>query len=75
MKTVSKSELKPKLLEYLREVEASGQPILVTDHGRPVIRIDVYADEEDTLHSLRGIVQRYDDPTGPVGESDWESLG
>lgn len=38
-KTVSKSALKAKLLEYLREVEQTGDELTVTDNGRPVLRI------------------------------------
>jgi prevent-host-death family protein len=37
--TISKSKLKARLLEILREVEESGQELIVTDHGRPVLRI------------------------------------
>lgn len=74
MRTVSKSELKPKVLEYLREVEATGEPLLVTDRGRPVIRIEPYSDDDEALRLLRGVVLQYDDPTEPVGEDDWEAL-
>ncbi|MFT4589551.1 MAG: antitoxin (DNA-binding transcriptional repressor) of toxin-antitoxin stability system, partial [Limisphaerales bacterium] len=36
MKTVSKGKLKAKMLEYFREVEATGETLVVTDHGREV---------------------------------------
>lgn len=39
MVTVSKSELKARMLAYFREVERTGQEILVTDHGRPSVKI------------------------------------
>jgi prevent-host-death family protein len=39
MKTVSKSALKARMLEYFRRVEETGEEIVVTDHGRPVLRI------------------------------------
>ena len=39
MKTVSKSALKGKMLEYFREVEASGEELVVTDHNIPVLKI------------------------------------
>jgi len=38
-KTVSKGKLKAKMLEYFREVEASGEPLIVTDRGREVLEI------------------------------------
>lgn len=39
VKTISKGKLKPKMLEYFREVEATGEPLIVTDHGREVLEI------------------------------------
>lgn len=36
-KRVSKSQIKPRLLEYLRQVEETGEPIVITDRGRPVL--------------------------------------
>ena len=35
----SKSRLKAHMLEIMREIEASGEEAIVTDHGRPVLRI------------------------------------
>jgi prevent-host-death family protein len=43
MKTISKSKLKSKLLEFLRLVESEGEEILVTDGGKPVVKISKYA--------------------------------
>lgn len=74
MRTVSKSDLKPKVLEYLREVESTGEPLFVTDRGRLVIRIEPYSDDDEALRRLQGIVLRYDDPMEPVAEDDWEAL-
>jgi antitoxin (DNA-binding transcriptional repressor) of toxin-antitoxin stability system len=39
MKTVSKGVLKTKMLEYFREVEEKGEDLIVTDHGRPVLKV------------------------------------
>ena len=38
-RTVSKGKLKAKMLEYFREVEASGKPLIVTDRGREVLEV------------------------------------
>ena len=40
MKYVSKSKLKPKMLEYFRHVEETGEPIIVTSHNKPVLKIE-----------------------------------
>lgn len=36
---VSKGKLKSKMLEYFREVERTGEPLIVTDHGREVLEV------------------------------------
>lgn len=72
---LSKSQFKPRALEYFRRVERTGQEIIITDHGRPVARIVPYeVDQEQALRSLRGTVLEYHDPTEPVGLQDWETL-
>jgi prevent-host-death family protein len=73
--TISKSEFKPKALHYFRLVQHSGTEIIVSDHGKPVVRIIPYRDNsEDILKSLRNTVKTYIEPTEPVGLDDWESL-
>ncbi len=37
--TLAKNAVKARLLEYFRYVESTGEDIVVTDHGRPTIRI------------------------------------
>jgi prevent-host-death family protein len=39
---VRKGELKAKMFEYLRAVEETGKPLLVTDHGTPTVIISPY---------------------------------
>ncbi|TVR12273.1 MAG: type II toxin-antitoxin system Phd/YefM family antitoxin [Planctomycetota bacterium] len=39
-KTLSKSQFKPRMLALLREVEESGEALILTDHGRPVVKIE-----------------------------------
>lgn len=69
---ISKSQFKPRVLELLRQVEQSGEPLVVTDHGRPVIEVRRYApSDRDPLERLRGSVKRYEGPFDPVGEDDW----
>ncbi len=75
-KTVSKSRLKAKALEYFREVERTGIELVVTDRGRPVLKIVPYrADSDSPVSDLRDTVVRYDDPTEPVATEDWELGG
>lgn len=74
-KSISKSQFKPKALEYFRQVERTGKPLVITDHGRPVLKIVPYSsDPEQALRQLCGTVLEYIDPTEPVGTEDWEAL-
>ena len=74
-KTVSKSRFKARALEYFREVERTGQDIVITDKGKPVLRVTTFVDDpEPRLRSLRGSVIQFEDPTEPVGLEDWEAL-
>ena len=72
---VSKSQFKPRSLEYFRKIEQTGEELVITDHGRPVLRIIRYvADPEESFRGLRNTVLKYDDPLEPVGVEDWETL-
>lgn len=71
---VSKSRFKAKALELFRRVEESGEAIVITDRGQPKLEVRPYsAPDRDPLAKLRGSVLRYDRPTEPVAEEDWEA--
>jgi len=73
---VSKSKFKARALEYFRQVERTGKELIISDNGRPVLKLVRYSrDQADVLKALRGSVLRFDEPTQPVGVEDWESLG
>jgi prevent-host-death family protein len=72
---ISKSKFKPHALKYFRQVEQTGKEIIITDHGKPTLKIVPYSnDPMESLKSLRNSVIRYEDPTEPVGLEDWEVL-
>ncbi len=72
---VSKSEFKAKALEFFRQVEFSGIPLIVTDHGKPSIEIRPYhTKERSPFDILKGSITEYDNPTEPVAENYWEAL-
>jgi prevent-host-death family protein len=76
MRTIRLQDLfKARALEFLRQVE-SGCTLVVTDRGRPVVRLSPIRSrsDEEILAELRGSVLRYDDPTEPVGLEDWEAI-
>jgi antitoxin (DNA-binding transcriptional repressor) of toxin-antitoxin stability system len=70
---VSKSQFKAKALEYFRLVEKSGETIVVTDHGRPVLEVRPYRNtEKEPFELLKGSLLRYGAPTEPVGD-EWDA--
>ena len=72
---VSKSKFKPHALKYFRQIEETGQELIITDHARPVIKIIPYQDEPQViLKKLRNSIKFYDDPLEPVAENDWKIL-
>jgi len=72
---VSKSRFKARALEFFRQIETSGEPVVVTDNGRPTLEVRPYKPiSRPPLEVLRGSVLRYDNPTAPVAEEDWEVL-
>ena len=69
---VSKSQFKPRALHYFREVQEKGVELIITDHGKPVIKIMPFVEKpEEALERLRNTVIKYEDPTEPVGLEDW----
>ena len=73
--TVSKSRFKAHVLEYFRKIEQTGKPVIITDRGKPVIKVAPFSeDPEDILKELRNSVIKYKDPTRSVGEADWDVL-
>ncbi|MBJ7264870.1 MAG: type II toxin-antitoxin system Phd/YefM family antitoxin [Burkholderiaceae bacterium] len=71
---VSKTKFKARALEFFRQVEATGEPLVVTDHGKPALEIRPYrAIERNPLVVLRGSVVRFDDPLSPAGEDSWDA--
>ena len=76
MKLISKSKLKSKLLEFLRLVESEAEEIIVTDRGKPVVKISKYSNSPSTeqlFGQMRGKVKYYEDLTTPTTE-EWGEL-
>ena len=72
---VSKSRFKPNALKYFRQIEKSGEELIITDRGKPTLKIIPYNnDPMETLKSLKNSVIEYIDPMEPVAEEEWEAL-
>ena len=72
--TVSKSRFKAHALEYFRQVQSTGKPLVITDRGTPVLQLIPYSEDATAgLRVLRDTVLKYRAPLKPVAEEDWES--
>lgn len=86
MTMVSKSRLKAHMLALFRQVEETGEELIVTDHGRPVLRVlpvtpppaavdELFGDARSRL-AERGIRYSAAELTEPLddaafGDADW----
>lgn len=72
---VSKTQFKARAFEYFRQIELSGEPMVITDHGKPTLEVRLYSEPKpDPFEVLRSSVLYYDDPFEPVGVEDWKAL-
>ena len=74
-RTVPKSEFKPKAFELFRYVETTKQSLLISDHGKPVLKLSPVTDAEDPgTSAFRNTVKSYSRPLDPAAENEWEAL-
>jgi hypothetical protein len=68
MNKISKSQFKPRALEFFRDIEATGRALVITDNGEPRIEIRRYRPPSaDPLDALRGSVVFFDPETIEFG--------
>jgi antitoxin (DNA-binding transcriptional repressor) of toxin-antitoxin stability system len=76
MAEMSKTKLKAHMLKVFREIERSGEPLIVTDRGKPTLRIEPIQRKrsvEEVFGHLRGKVHFTGDPDEPTA-GEWEGL-
>jgi prevent-host-death family protein len=74
--TISKSKLKAKMLEIFRKIEADGEELIVTDHGKPVLRITPIREKDSIsqlFNGLQGQVIYHEDIDTPT-MSEWSEI-
>ena len=72
-RTVSKSRLKAHMLRIFREIEQSGEDLVVTDHGKPVLLISPLRPRqqvETVFADLEGQVSYPEDINAPTSD-EW----
>lgn len=56
MPSISKSKLKANMLRIFRDIEETGEEWIVTDHNRPVLRIQPIG-QKKTVEEVFGAIQ------------------
>ena len=75
MQSISKSKLKAQMLRIFRELECSGDELIVTDRGRPVLRIQPVSEKktvEEVFGAIRGGVIYHEDVNLPTTDQGTE---
>lgn len=81
MYQISKGKLKARMLEVFREVEQTGEPVIVTDRGREVLEIRPIRPKAPMVSDVlaeyragpgRGILPDDDELMAPASPEDWE---
>ena len=76
MITISKSKLKAHMLRVFREIEASGETLVVTDRNVPVLKI-IPIKQKGTVQEIFGDIQGrvvfHEDPDTPTLD-EWGDL-
>jgi len=74
--SISKSQFKPRALEYLREVESKKITLTITHFGKPIAKIVPYNTQvRANREVLRTSVISYKDPFEPVvKDKEWGVL-
>ncbi len=68
------SEFKAKCLQYMDEVAASGESIIVTKHGKPVARlVPADAPPKSIFGALKGQVKIKGDIVSPL-DVEWDAM-
>jgi antitoxin (DNA-binding transcriptional repressor) of toxin-antitoxin stability system len=72
---ISKSNFKAHTLEVMRDIERTGDEIVITSHGKPALIVKKFKRQTvSPLEKLRGSVVKYSSPTTPVCEDDFLTL-
>lgn len=77
MKTIAITEFKAKCIGLLRQVQDSGEPLLVTRRGQPMARIEPLerpSGQKSRLGRLKGRLKIHDDLVESSSTDDWEML-
>lgn len=76
MSMISKSKLKAHMLQILRQIEETGEEVIVTDNNRPVLRIQRLSSKRSVAEVFgphRGKIEFLEDPDLPT-TGEWDEV-
>lgn len=75
MKQMPAGQFKAKCLAIMDEVSLSGEALVITKHGKPVVKlVPVTKDADDIFDYMAGRAKMVGDIVGPVTPpEDWEN--
>ena len=76
MLTISKSKLKAQMLQIFRQIEQTGEEVIVTDNNHPVLRIQPITKKhtfKELFSEYDGQVIYHEDINTPT-TAEWEAL-
>ncbi len=76
MITISKSKLKTHMLQVFRQIEQTGEELIVTDNNRPVLRIQPITTTKsvaEVFAPYRGQMVWHEDPDMPTTD-EWSEV-
>lgn len=76
MITMSKSKLKTHMLQVFREIERTGEEVIVTDNNRPVLRIQPINRKlgvNEVFAPYRGQAVWHENPDAPTTD-EWSEI-
>ncbi len=76
MKQIPAGKFKTRCLAVMDEVQATGEPVLVTKHGKPVVKlVPAEMKDESIFGYMAGKAKIVGDIVSPVTPlEDWEAL-
>jgi prevent-host-death family protein len=76
MKEIPAGQFKARCLAVMDEVQATGEPVLVTKHGTPVVKLIPARTKDNSIFGyMKGKAKIVGDTVSPVTPiDDWEAL-
>lgn len=73
MQKMSAADFKAQCLAVMDKVSRSGRPVVITKHGKPVVKlVPAHEGDDEIFGALAGIARIAGDVENTVPASDWE---